>query len=73
MMVDDENSIFVGGLPYECTKAQLRRAFELYGSIVSVKVYVSVLTSINVFGEFAFLAFLDLSCLFWFNFQLICY
>ncbi|KAJ8442350.1 hypothetical protein Cgig2_018606 [Carnegiea gigantea] len=38
MTMDDENSIYVGGLPYECTESQLRRVFELYGSVVAVKI-----------------------------------
>ncbi|KAL9224477.1 hypothetical protein vseg_000505 [Gypsophila vaccaria] len=38
MTVDDENSIYVGGLPYDCTESQLRRVFELFGSILAVKI-----------------------------------
>ncbi|RRT82699.1 hypothetical protein B296_00011004 [Ensete ventricosum] len=38
MTLDDEKSIYVGGLPYDCTQEDLRRAFDLYGAIVDVKV-----------------------------------
>lgn len=38
MTLDDENSVYVGGLPYDCNESQLRRAFDLYGSIVAVKI-----------------------------------
>ncbi|GAB2300377.1 hypothetical protein Dimus_034418 [Dionaea muscipula] len=38
MTIDDENSIYVGGLPYDCSEDELRRVFELYGSVVAVKI-----------------------------------
>ncbi|THU52355.1 hypothetical protein C4D60_Mb10t03140 [Musa balbisiana] len=38
MTLDDEKSIYVGGLPYDCTQEDLRRAFDLYGAIVDVKI-----------------------------------
>ncbi|CAL9773010.1 unnamed protein product [Musa acuminata subsp. burmannicoides] len=38
MTLDDDKSIYVGGLPYDCTQEDLRRAFDLYGAIVDVKV-----------------------------------
>lgn len=38
MTVDDENSIYVGGLPYDATEETLRRVFDLYGAIVAVKI-----------------------------------
>ncbi|KAG6497301.1 hypothetical protein ZIOFF_045200 [Zingiber officinale] len=38
MTIDDEKSIYVGGLPYECTQEDLHRAFDLYGAIMDVKV-----------------------------------
>ncbi|KAL9268777.1 hypothetical protein AKJ16_DCAP22119 [Drosera capensis] len=37
MTSDDENSIYVGGLPYDCAEDELRRVFELYGVVVAVK------------------------------------
>lgn len=38
MTIDDENSIYVGGLPYDITEDALRRAFDLYGAVVAVKI-----------------------------------
>ncbi|KDP32339.1 hypothetical protein JCGZ_13264 [Jatropha curcas] len=38
MTVDEENSIYVGGLPYNATEDTIRRVFDPYGSIVSVKI-----------------------------------
>ncbi|KAL8152522.1 hypothetical protein V2J09_010282 [Rumex salicifolius] len=37
MTVDDENSVYVGGIRYDCTEDDLRNAFDLYGSILAVK------------------------------------
>ncbi|KAJ8769780.1 hypothetical protein K2173_007640 [Erythroxylum novogranatense] len=37
MTVDDDKSIYVGGLPNAATEDTLRRVFSLYGSIVAVK------------------------------------
>ncbi|XP_043699615.1 serine/threonine-protein kinase fray2 [Telopea speciosissima] len=38
MTIDDENSIYVGGLPYDSTEETLREAFHYYGSIVAIKI-----------------------------------
>lgn len=38
MTIDDENSVYVGGLPYSATEDSLRRVFDLYGAIVAVKI-----------------------------------
>ncbi|ONK80707.1 uncharacterized protein A4U43_C01F20860 [Asparagus officinalis] len=38
MTIDDDNSIYVGGLPYDATEDDLRRAFDLYGAVVAVKI-----------------------------------
>ena len=38
MAVDEVNSVYVGGLPYEANEEMLRDAFGYYGTIVSVKV-----------------------------------
>ncbi|KAJ4832115.1 hypothetical protein Tsubulata_032532 [Turnera subulata] len=38
MTVDDDNSIYVGGLPYSATEETLRDVFGLYGSIIAVKI-----------------------------------
>lgn len=46
MTIDDDRSIYIGGLPYNASEDTLRRVFNLYGSIVAVKVInSSVLTS----------------------------
>ncbi|KAL5975227.1 hypothetical protein ACLOJK_031906 [Asimina triloba] len=38
MTIDDDNSIYVGGLPYDSTEEDLKRAFDLYGAVVAVKI-----------------------------------
>ncbi|XP_060213724.1 uncharacterized protein LOC132640934 [Lycium barbarum] len=38
MTVDDESSIYVGGLPYTATEDTLRRVFDIYGAIVHTKI-----------------------------------
>lgn len=38
MTVDDENSVYVGGLPYDSTEDSIQRAFEIYGTIIAVKI-----------------------------------
>uniref|UniRef100_A0A9I9CJI2 RRM domain-containing protein n=1 Tax=Cucumis melo TaxID=3656 RepID=A0A9I9CJI2_CUCME len=38
MTVDDDSSIYVGGLPYDATEDTLRRIFDLYGAVVAVKI-----------------------------------
>lgn len=38
MTIDDESSIYVGGLPYSATEETLRQVFNIYGSVVDVKV-----------------------------------
>ncbi|XP_057995663.1 uncharacterized protein LOC110639554 [Hevea brasiliensis] len=38
MTVDDDNSIYVGGLPYNATEDTVRRVFGPYGAIVAVKI-----------------------------------
>jgi RNA recognition motif-containing protein len=46
MTIDDDRSIYIGGLPYNASEDTLRRVFNLCGSIVAVKVInSSVLTS----------------------------
>ncbi|XP_070041688.1 uncharacterized protein [Nicotiana tomentosiformis] len=37
MTVDDESSIYVGGLPYSATEETLRRVFDVYGAVVDIK------------------------------------
>lgn len=43
MTLDDESSVYVGGLPYDATEDSLRKTFSRYGSVVAVKVLLSVL------------------------------
>ncbi|KAI3875059.1 hypothetical protein MKW98_019632 [Papaver atlanticum] len=38
MTIDDDNSIYVGGIPYDCTEEDIRRVFDLYGSVIAVKI-----------------------------------
>lgn len=38
MTVDDESSVYVGGLSYDTTEDSLRKTFEEYGSVVAVKI-----------------------------------
>ncbi|KAJ4708353.1 putative RNA-binding family protein [Melia azedarach] len=38
MTIDDESSVYVGGLPYSATEDSVRRVFNLYGSVVAVKI-----------------------------------
>lgn len=40
MTVDDESSIYVGGLPYSATEETLRRVFDVYGAVVGIKVLI---------------------------------
>lgn len=42
MTIDDENSIYVGGLPYSATEDTVRRVFGPYGAIVAVKVSLTL-------------------------------
>ncbi|XP_027072961.1 serine/threonine-protein kinase fray2 [Coffea eugenioides] len=38
MTIDDDSSIYVGGLPYDSTEDSLRQVFDPYGSVVAVKI-----------------------------------
>uniref|UniRef100_A0A7N0T8B5 RRM domain-containing protein n=1 Tax=Kalanchoe fedtschenkoi TaxID=63787 RepID=A0A7N0T8B5_KALFE len=38
MTIDDDNSVYVGGIPYDATEESLRRVFDLYGKIVAIKI-----------------------------------
>ncbi|XP_062148329.1 DEAD-box ATP-dependent RNA helicase 21 isoform X2 [Alnus glutinosa] len=38
MTIDDESSIYVGGLPYDATEDSVRRVFDSYGEVVAVKI-----------------------------------
>ncbi|GMI81235.1 hypothetical protein like AT5G19960 [Hibiscus trionum] len=38
MTIDDESSVYVGGLPYDATESSIRHVFSVYGSVVAVKI-----------------------------------
>ncbi|KAK7388753.1 hypothetical protein VNO78_23580 [Psophocarpus tetragonolobus] len=38
MTMDDDSSIYVGGLPYDATEETIRTVFNLYGAILDVKI-----------------------------------
>ncbi|XP_057968050.1 glycine-rich RNA-binding protein RZ1B isoform X2 [Malania oleifera] len=38
MTIDDDSSIYVGGLPYDASEESIRRVFDLYGAVVAVKI-----------------------------------
>ncbi|KAB1223259.1 Cold-inducible RNA-binding protein [Morella rubra] len=38
MTIDDESSIYVGGLPYDATEDSVRRVFDSYGAVAAVKI-----------------------------------
>ncbi|KAM5547812.1 glycine-rich RNA-binding protein RZ1B [Rosa sericea] len=38
MTIDDESSVYVGGLPYDATEDSVRQVFDLYGAVVAVKI-----------------------------------
>ncbi|EOA19421.1 hypothetical protein CARUB_v10001292mg [Capsella rubella] len=38
MTMDDGNSVYVGGLPYDITEEAVRRVFSIYGSVLTVKI-----------------------------------
>ncbi|KAK3031141.1 hypothetical protein RJ639_035139 [Escallonia herrerae] len=47
MTVDDDNSVYVGGLSYDATEDSLREAFSYYGSIVAVKSAVQAIDGMD--------------------------
>ncbi|CAA3007842.1 U1 small nuclear ribonucleo 70 kDa [Olea europaea subsp. europaea] len=38
MTINDNTSVYVGGLPYDVTEESLRRIFDIYGAVVAVKI-----------------------------------
>ncbi|CAN8300752.1 unnamed protein product [Cochlearia groenlandica] len=38
MTMDDGNSVYVGGLPYDVTDETLRREFSIYGTVLTIKI-----------------------------------
>lgn len=59
MTIDDESSVYVGGLPYSATEDSVRRVFNLYGSVVAVKVLPSPIFTLDFtsFQSFYFLIY----------------
>lgn len=47
MTLDDNSSIYVGGLPYDISEEGLRRVFYIYGAVLAVKVSSSSSSSCN--------------------------
>ncbi|KAI3805624.1 hypothetical protein L1987_28172 [Smallanthus sonchifolius] len=38
MTIDEENSVYVGNLPYDSTEGSVRSVFDIYGQIIAVKI-----------------------------------
>ncbi|KAL4331806.1 hypothetical protein GQ457_07G040640 [Hibiscus cannabinus] len=38
MTINDESSVYVGGLPYDATESSIRHVFSVYGAVVAVKI-----------------------------------
>ncbi|KAK4604286.1 hypothetical protein RGQ29_012687 [Quercus rubra] len=55
MTIDDESSIYVGGLPYDATKDSIHRVFELYGAILDVKIINDHSTKGKCYGFVTFI------------------
>nr|XP_043628279.1 ATP-dependent RNA helicase DHX8 isoform X2 [Erigeron canadensis] len=59
MTIDDDNSVYVGNLPYDATEDTIRRVFDLYGQIIAVK----MVNDRGVGGKcFAFVTFTNPRC-----------
>jgi len=54
MTIDDDSSIYVGGLPYDITEETIRTVFNLYGAILDVKVHFSNSVSFRVLTNFVY-------------------
>ncbi|CAB4288544.1 unnamed protein product [Prunus armeniaca] len=54
MTIDDESSVYVGGLPYDATEDRVRRVFELYGSVIAVKIINDASTRGKCYGFVTF-------------------
>ena len=52
--MDDDSSIYVGGLPYDATEETIRTVFNLYGAILDVKVHFSNSISFRVLTNLVF-------------------
>lgn len=58
--MDDDSSIYVGGLPYDATEETIRTVFNLYGAILDVKVHFSNSISFRVLTNLVFRHFVYL-------------
>ncbi|MCL7049487.1 hypothetical protein MKW94_009301 [Papaver nudicaule] len=47
MTVDNDNSIYVGNIPYDCTEDDIRKVFDLFGSIIAVKTIGGRVVNVN--------------------------
>ncbi|CAN6681116.1 unnamed protein product [Malus baccata var. baccata] len=54
MTIDDESSIYIGGLPYDATEETVRRVFELYGNVIAVKIINDAATRGKCYGFVTF-------------------
>lgn len=54
MTMDDECSIYVGGIPYDTTEDTVRTVFNLYGAILDVKVFLLLLLLLHNFTCFMY-------------------
>ncbi|KAH7572343.1 hypothetical protein ACOSQ2_015708 [Xanthoceras sorbifolium] len=54
MTIDDESSVYVGGLPCTATEDSIRRVFDLYGAVVAVKIVSDRATRGKCYGFVTF-------------------
>ncbi|CAN6564230.1 unnamed protein product [Malus baccata var. baccata] len=54
MTIDDESSVYVGGLPYDATEETVLRVFELYGNVIAVKIINDASTRGKCYGFVTF-------------------
>ncbi|XP_078432319.1 RNA-binding (RRM/RBD/RNP motifs) family protein [Wolffia australiana] len=54
MTIDDEKSVYVGGLPYDATEETVRRAFDLYGAVRDIRIINDRLVGGKCYGFVTF-------------------
>ncbi|KAK3210806.1 hypothetical protein Dsin_015512 [Dipteronia sinensis] len=54
MTIDDESSVYVGGLPCDATEDSISRVFDLYGAVVAVKIVSDRATRGKCYGFVTF-------------------
>ncbi|KAI9192524.1 hypothetical protein LWI28_024141 [Acer negundo] len=54
MTIDDESSVYVGGLPCDATEDSISRVFDLYGAVVAVKIVSDRVTRGKCYGFVTF-------------------